>query len=125
MNPYQIEVKVETRYVETESNPEADRYLFAYTITIRNTGSVPARLLRRHWLITDSNGNAHEVHGDGVVGEQPYLRPGEGFRYTSAAMLETPVGAMQGNYDMATDDGIEFQAEIPVFSLARPQIRLH
>jgi len=125
MNPYQIEVKVETRYVDAESNPEADRYLFAYTITIRNTGSAPARLLRRHWLITDSNGNVREVHGDGVVGEQPYLRPGEGFRYTSAAMLETPVGAMQGNYDMATDDGIEFQAEIPVFSLARPQIRLH
>lgn len=117
---YDIRVDVETMYVDEQSDPEDDRYVFAYTITIRNAGTLPARLLTRHWLITDANGRVQEVRGEGVVGEQPYLRPGEGFQYTSAAMIETPVGSMQGSYQMVCDDGRYFDAEIPAFRLALP-----
>ncbi len=119
-SPHDIQIEVETMYVDTQSEPEDNRYVFAYTITIRNLGALPARLLRRHWLITDANGRVQEVYGEGVVGEQPYLRPGEGFRYTSATMIETPVGSMQGRYQMISDDGQSFYAEIPPFSLALP-----
>ena len=119
-NIYDIRVNTVTDYIADQSLPEDSRYLFAYTISITNNGTVPATLLRRHWIITDANNNVQEVHGDGVVGEQPYLLPGETFKYTSGAVLETPVGCMQGNYDMVADDGMEFEAMIPVFSLKVP-----
>lgn len=118
---YKIEVDVETQYIPEQSTPEQNRYVFAYTITIRNTGTVAARLLTRHWIITDSNYKVQEVRGEGVVGEQPYLRPGEGFQYTSGAMLETPVGTMEGSYSMMSDDGIDFDAKIPTFILSTPR----
>jgi ApaG protein len=117
---YAIEVQVETSYIQEQSVPEQNRYVFSYIITITNTGLVPAKLLRRHWVITDANNKIQEVHGDGVIGEQPHLQPGQSFRYTSGAMLETPVGCMEGTYDMLADDEIEFDACIPVFSLATP-----
>ncbi|HPE61467.1 MAG: Co2+/Mg2+ efflux protein ApaG [Thiothrix sp.] len=121
---YDIRVSVESRYLEQESDPDIDRYVFAYTVTIVNQGNIAARLLSRHWLITDSNGNTQEVRGEGVVGEQPYLEPGEGFRYSSGAVLETPIGAMQGSYTLRADDGVQFDAPIPVFSLSDPR-KLH
>lgn len=117
---YSIEVIVETNYIQEQSIPEQNRYVFSYTITITNTGQIPAKLLRRHWIITDANNKIQEVHGDGVIGEQPHLEPGQSFRYTSGTMLETPVGCMEGTYDMLADDEIEFDATIPVFSLATP-----
>ena len=117
---HQISIDVDTRYVEDQSNPREGRFVFAYTITIRNEGEVPARLLKRRWLITDANGKVQEVRGEGVVGEQPYLKPGQGFRYTSGAVLETPVGAMQGAYEMLADDGVSFDAPIAPFTLAMP-----
>ncbi|HQX47867.1 MAG TPA: Co2+/Mg2+ efflux protein ApaG, partial [Steroidobacteraceae bacterium] len=103
-------------------DPHEHRYVFAYTITIRNDGPTPARLLTRHWVITDANGKVQEVRGDGVVGEQPYLEPGQGFRYSSGAVIETPVGAMQGSYQMVSDDGLAFDAPIPPFRLAIPGV---
>jgi ApaG protein len=118
--PHKIRVDVDTSYLEEQSDPKERRYVFSYTITIRNEGSVPARLLTRHWIITDSNGKVQEVRGDGVVGEQPYLKPGQGFRYSSGAVLETPVGAMQGSYQMVTDEGEQFDAPIAAFRLAMP-----
>jgi len=121
---YAIEVSVETQYVEGESDPDNNRYVFAYTITIINEGEQPAKLLTRHWLITDANGKTQEVHGEGVVGEQPHIEPGHGFRYTSGAVLETPVGSMRGSYQMLADDGTAFDAPIEVFSLADPK-KLH
>ena len=117
---HKIRVDVDTSYLEDQSDPKERRYVFSYTITIRNEGSVPARLLTRHWIITDSNGKVQEVRGEGVVGEQPYLKPGQGFRYSSGAVLETPVGAMQGSYQMVTDDGEQFDAPITPFRLAMP-----
>jgi len=119
---YEIRIKVVTQYVDDQSEPDGDRYVFAYTITIENLSDVPAQLLSRHWLITDANGKVQEVNGDGVVGEQPRLDPGETFRYSSGAILETPVGAMQGRYRMQADDGIDFDAPIPPFTLAVPGI---
>lgn len=119
-NSYKIAVNVETIFVEGQSNPAAARYVFAYTITIHNQGAVAAKLLTRHWIITDGEGKVHEVCGQGVIGEQPYLRPGEQFRYTSGAMIETPVGSMRGHYGMLTEDGIAFDAEISAFTLAMP-----
>ena len=94
-NTCDIRIQVATDYVDEQSEPSSDRYVFAYTITITNNGDVPARLISRHWVITDANGKVQEVSGDGVVGEQPHLNPGEEFRYSSGAVLETPVGAMQ------------------------------
>ncbi len=120
-NP-RIRVDVETSYVEDQSDPGDARYVFSYTITIRNQGRTPARLLTRHWIITDSNGKVQEVRGDGVVGEQPYLKPGQGFRYSSGAVLETPVGSMQGSYQMIADDGERFDAPIAPFRLAIPGV---
>ena len=119
---HKISVDVETGYRDDQSDPKQDRYVFSYTITIRNDGHAPARLLTRHWLITDANGKVQEVRGDGVVGEQPYLKPGQGFRYSSAAVIETPVGAMQGSYQMVGDDGTQFDAPIAPFRLAMPGI---
>jgi ApaG protein len=117
-----IRVEVETSYVDEQSDPNERRYVFSYTITIRNEGAVPARLLTRHWIITDANGKVQEVRGDGVVGEQPHLKPGQGFRYSSGAVLETPVGAMQGSYEMIDDEGQRFDAPIQPFRLAMPGI---
>jgi len=120
-NTYKIEVDVETRYIEEQSIPEQERYVFSYTITIRNIGEQPAQLLHRHWIITDANNKVQEVRGEGVVGEQPRLNPGENFRYTSGTMLETPVGSMRGTYQMVADDGVEFDADIPCFTLSTPR----
>ena len=117
---HKIRVDVDTSYLEDQSDPKERRYVFSYTITIRNEGRVPARLLTRHWIITDSNGKVQEVRGEGVVGEQPYLKPGQGFRYSSGAVLETPVGAMEGSYQMVADDGEQFDAPIAAFRLAMP-----
>jgi ApaG protein len=117
---HKIRVDVDTSYLEDQSDPKERRYVFSYTITIRNEGNVPARLLTRHWIITDSNGKVQEVRGEGVVGEQPYLKPGQGFRYSSGAVLETPVGAMEGSYQMVADDGEQFDAPIAAFRLAMP-----
>ena len=119
---YDIQVSVETTYVDGQSSPQDDRYVFAYTITITNEGRMPARLLTRHWVITDANGKVQEVRGEGVVGEQPQLAPGQGFRYTSGAVLETPVGSMQGSYQMQAEDGHHFEAPIAAFSLAIPGV---
>jgi ApaG protein len=117
---HRITVDVDTQYLEDQSEPGERRFVFAYTITIRNRGAVPARLLTRHWIITDANGKVQEVRGEGVVGEQPHLMPGQGFRYTSGAVLETPVGSMHGSYQMLADNGVRFDAEIPAFTLAIP-----
>ena len=120
----ELKVEVKAVYLGEQSHPEADRYTFAYTVTMQNTGTVAAKLLGRRWLITDANGKRMEVVGEGVVGEHPYLRPGEAFEYTSAATIETPVGSMQGSYQLIADDGIPFEAPIEPFSLAIPR-RLH
>ncbi len=117
---YKFTVEVETAYLQEQSIPEDNLFVFAYTISIANTGAVSARLLRRHWVITDANNKIQEVHGDGVVGEQPYLNPGQTFQYTSGAVLETPVGCMEGVYDILADDGTEFASPIPPFNLSKP-----
>ena len=117
-----IRVDVETRYIEDQSNPEQNYYVFAYTITIRNKGQQSAKLLTRHWVITDSNQKIQEVRGDGVVGEQPLLMPGEQFVYTSGTMLETAVGTMKGSYQMLADDGSQFDATIDEFVLSTPRV---
>jgi ApaG protein len=117
-----ISVEVQTSYIDEQSDPAESRYFFSYTITIRNEGAVPARLLTRHWIVTDANGHVQKVHGDGVVGEQPHLKPGQGFRYTSGTVLETPVGAMEGTYEMIDDNGQRFDAPIQPFRLAMPGI---
>ena len=118
---YAIQVAVQTQYLDDQSTPSENRYVFAYTIRIANTGNVPARLLTRHWIITDANGQVQEVRGDGVVGEQPWLRPGEDFHYTSGAVLETAVGTMRGSYQMLADDGRRFDAPIAQFTLSIPR----
>lgn len=118
----EIRIEVETDYIDSQSEPDVDRYVFSYTITISNRGDIPARLLSRHWVITDANGKVQEVTGDGVVGVQPYLNPGEKFSYSSGAVLETPVGAMQGKYRMEADNGMSFDAPIPAFTLAVPGV---
>ncbi len=121
-NKYEIRIEVATNYVVDQSESDVGRYVFAYTITIENLSDVAARLLSRHWVITDANGKVQEVTGDGVVGEQPHLNPGESFRYSSGAVLETPVGAMQGSYRMEADNGTNFEAPIPPFTLAVPGV---
>ena len=118
---YQFDIEVATRFLDDQSVPEEGRYVFAYTVHIRNDGKVPARLLGRRWLITDGNGKEQEVIGEGVVGEQPWLRPGEGFEYTSGAVLETDIGTMRGSYDVLADDGTRFAAPIPPFTLSIPR----
>ncbi|MFA6985492.1 MAG: Co2+/Mg2+ efflux protein ApaG [Arenimonas sp.] len=116
-----IDVKVQTRFLPDQSTPEDGRFVFSYTIRIHNSGNVPARLISRHWLITDNNGKVQEVRGDGVVGEQPWLRPGDDFEYTSGAVLETELGTMQGSYQMLADDGTQFDASIAPFTLSVPR----
>jgi ApaG protein len=119
--PHAISIYVATRFLPEESAPEDGRYVFAYTVRIRNEGDVPAQLISRHWVITDANGKVQEVRGDGVVGEQPRLRPGETFEYTSGAVLETGLGTMHGSYRMETDDGTAFDAPIAPFTLSLPR----
>lgn len=119
---YEIRVSVEPSYLADQSAPDEDRYVFAYTVTIRNTGEKAARLLTRHWIITDGNGKTQEVRGEGVVGENPLLEPGQQYRYTSGTVSETPVATMQGSYQMQADDGTRFEADIPVFTLSMPHV---
>ena len=118
---YALEISVATQFLDEQSDPDGERYVFAYTIRIRNLGRLPAQLLDRHWVITDGNGKIEEVRGEGVVGEQPRLEPGEAFTYTSGAVLQTAVGTMEGSYHMSGDDGTEFDAPIPPFTLAVPR----
>ena len=117
---YHLDIDVETNYIDEQSDPENDRFVFSYTVTIRNTGDIAAKLMTRHWVITDANNFTQEVKGDGVVGEQPHLEPGEGFQYTSGTVLDTPIGSMSGSYQMVADDGFNFDAEIPTFTLSKP-----
>jgi ApaG protein len=116
-----IRVEVESRYLPDQSEPHAHRWLFAYTVTLVNFGTVPAKLLSRHWVIADADGNREEVVGDGVVGQQPRLAPGEGFRYSSFCVLKTAHGSMRGTYRMLRDDGVAFDAVIAPFPLVIPQ----
>ncbi len=113
-----IQVNVRPQYLDTRSNPDSNQYVFAYTVSLINEGEIAARLLSRHWIITDSNGQTEEVRGPGVVGEHPHLQPGEVFKYTSGAILKTPVGTMTGSYQMRSDDGDIFDADIPTFTLS-------
>ncbi len=119
---YDIHIHVNTAYIPEQSDPESDRYVFAYTITIANTGTEAAQLISRHWIITDAENRIQEVRGLGVVGEQPFLRPGESFEYTSGTSLATPVGTMHGSYQMVSENGQKFDAEIPEFTLSMPRV---
>ncbi len=119
--PYDIIVRVQSRFIAEESDLQRDRYVFAYHVEIENQGTVGAQLRTRHWVITDGMGRIHEVRGPGVVGQQPYLQPGERFEYTSGATLETAVGTMRGSYQMLAEDGHQFDAEIASFVLAMPR----
>lgn len=121
MAKYEFTVTAVPRFVPEQSEPEENRYLFAYTITVTNTGDTTAQLLSRHWVITDANGHVEEVRGPGVVGEQPTLRPGEAFRYTSGCPLPTPFGSMKGSYQCEADDGTRFEVPIPEFFLSVPR----
>ncbi len=114
-------VDVTTRYLDDQSEPANDRFVFAYTIRIGNAGDVAAQLVARRWVITDANGKVERVEGEGVVGEQPWLQPGEGFEYTSGTMLETDLGTMEGSYEMVADDGTRFDVAIPAFTLTVPR----
>jgi ApaG protein len=118
----EIAVSAATRYVAEQSDESAGRYVFAYTITIRNSGTVAAQLISRHWIITDAEGVVQEVRGLGVVGAQPLLQPGESFEYTSGASIATPVGTMRGAYQMVAQDGTRFEAPIPEFTLSVPRV---
>ena len=117
---YRMQVTVETEYLPDQSDEDGQRWVFAYHIRILNRGAVTARLLTRHWVITDGEDRVQEVHGEGVIGEQPHIAPGQTFSYTSGAILETEVGSMRGSYQMIGEDGTHFDAEIPMFTLAVP-----
>jgi len=119
---YDITVAARTAFIPDQSDMGIGRYVFAYTITITNTGTVPAQLVSRHWIITDSNNQVQEVRGDGVIGEQPLLRPNESFQYTSGTAIATPVGTMRGSYQMVAQDGVQFDAPIPEFMLSMPRV---
>lgn len=116
-----IDVNVVTNFLAEQSAPEAKRFVFSYTIRIHNRGQVPAQLISRHWIITDDNGKVQEVKGEGVLGEHPWLRPGDDFVYTSGAILETGLGTMQGSFQMLADDGTRFEAPIAAFTLSIPR----
>ena len=117
-----IEIKPVPQFIPEQSDPDDGRYVFAYTITIRNLGELPAQLIARHWIITDANNEVQEVRGLGVIGNQPLLKPGESFEYSSGCSLATPVGTMKGAYQMVGEDGTRFEAEIPEFVLAIPRV---
>jgi len=118
---YRIDIEVLTRFLAEQSNAAENRFAFAYTITLRNTGEVAARLMTRHWRITDADGKVQDVRGEGVVGEQPRLAPGERFEYSSGAILSSSVGSMHGSYQMLADDGTLFEAPISAFTLSVPR----
>lgn len=120
MAKYQFAITVRPQFLPEHSDPADERFMFAYTVTIKNTGEATAQLISRHWIITDANNNVEEVEGDGVVGEQPILQPGEAFEYTSGCPLPTPVGSMRGTYYCTADDGTRFEAKIPEFVLSAP-----
>jgi ApaG protein len=119
---YQVRVDVVTQYLPDQSEPEQNRFTFAYTITIANTGTVAAQLISRHWIIVDANNEVQEVRGLGVVGHQPLLQPNQSFEYTSGCVLTTPVGSMKGSYQMTAEDGTQFEAPIPEFVLSMPRV---
>ena len=119
---HEITVTTRTTYIPEQSDPDGGRHVFAYTITIKNTGSVTAQLISRHWIITDANNQVQEVRGLGVVGEQPLLKPGESFEYTSGTSVATPVGTMRGSYKMVAEDGLQFDAPVPEFTLSMPRV---
>ena len=119
---HDVAVSAQTQYLPEQSDESGGRYVFAYTITITNTGTVPAQLMSRHWIITDANNGVQEVRGQGVVGEQPLLRPNESFQYTSGTAIATPVGTMRGSYQMVAEDGVQFDAPIPEFTLSMPRV---
>jgi ApaG protein len=119
---YDIKVSARTAFIPDQSDADNGRYVFAYTITITNVGELPAQLVSRHWIITDADSQVQEVRGDGVVGEQPYLRPQESFEYTSGTAIATPVGTMRGSYQMVAEDGVKFDAPIPQFTLSMPRV---
>jgi|SRR5882672_1115510 len=121
MHKYEFTVSTVPHFVADQSEPDADHYFFAYTVTIRNTGELPGQLISRHWIITDGDGLVHEVRGEGVVGKQPVLQPGESFEYTSGCPLSTPVGSMKGSYQCVAADGTRFNADIPEFVLSMPR----
>ncbi len=121
MPTYQFSVSVRPQFVPEHSRPDEDKFLFAYTVTIRNTGDVAAQLISRHWIITDANNKVEEVQGPGVVGEQPMLKPGEAFEYTSGCPIATPVGSMRGSYQCVAEDGTRFEAPIAEFLLSMPR----
>jgi len=116
-----IEIEVATAYVEEQSEPEADRYVFAYHVTIRNEGALTVQLLNRHWIIRDGRDQTQEVRGEGVVGEQPRIEPGDSYEYTSGTVIETPVGMMEGSYGMLDERGNTFETPIPAFTLSVPR----
>ena len=118
----EISVSAKTQYVPDQSDESAARYVFIYTINICNTGEVLAQLTTRHWIISDGHDKTREVRGLGVVGEQPILKPGESFEYTSGTIITTPLGTMRGSYAMVTEDGVVFDAQIPVFTLTVPRV---
>jgi ApaG protein len=120
-NKYRIEVRPRPHFIPEQSDPENDRYVFTYTITITNTGQIAAQLVSRHWIITDAHNTVQEVRGLGVVGQQPLLQPGESYEYTSGSSLTTPIGTMKGTYQMVAEDGTHFEVEIPEFVLASPR----
>jgi ApaG protein len=119
---YQIEVNIEARYIPEQSDPAINRYIFAYTVIVHNTGNVAAQLISRHWVITDAEGQVQEVRGLGVVGYQPLLGPGEHFEYTSGCQLATAVGTMRGSYQMMAEDGVQFDAPVSEFVLSMPRV---
>ncbi len=119
---YAVSVSTETRYVADQSNEAKDRFVFTYTVTIHTSGTIPAQLISRHWVITDARNQVQEVRGLGVVGAQPLLKPGENFEYTSGTALATPVGTMRGSYQMVAEDGTQFDAAIPEFTLSVPRV---
>ena len=119
---YEITVATHVAYIPEQSDAGAGRYVFAYTITLRNTGSVTVQLISRHWIITDANNQRQEVRGLGVVGEQPRLKPDETFEYTSGTAIATPIGTMRGTYQMVAEDGLQFDATIPEFTLSIPRV---
>jgi ApaG protein len=119
---YEVAVSAKTQYLAEQSDEAEGRYVFAYTITIRNVGNVTAQLISRHWIITDAQGLVQEVRGLGVVGAQPVLKPGESHEYTSGTAIATPVGTMRGSYQMVAADGTRFEAPIPEFTLSVPRV---
>jgi len=119
---YEIDIHVRTIYLPEQSDEEIDQHVFAYTITIANKGTVTSQLISRHWIITNGDGSVHEVRGLGVVGEQPILKPGDTFEYTSGTVISAVAGSMKGSYQMTTEDGVNFDVQIPEFILAVPRI---